>query len=85
MGRAVRRRCRGRPGTQSFHNGFKLQWEAFAGGGPYRWDAREGAKGVQLVVSALRSWEAALLGRCAEFARSVGAEADRPSAPDGKG
>jgi predicted dehydrogenase len=49
------------PETQSFDNGFKLQWEAFiryvAEGAPYKWDLLEGAKGVQLVECALRSWK----------------------------
>jgi predicted dehydrogenase len=48
------------PDTQAFDNGFKLQWEAFirhvAEGAPYTWDLVEGAKGVQLVDCALRSW-----------------------------
>jgi predicted dehydrogenase len=49
------------PDTQTFDNGFKLQWEAFirhvADGAPYKWDLLEGAKGVQLVECALRSWK----------------------------
>jgi predicted dehydrogenase len=49
------------PDTQSFDNGFKLQWEAFirhvVDGEPYKWDLLEGAKGVQLVECALRSWK----------------------------
>src|SRR5262245_11831382 len=49
------------PDTQSFDNGFKLQWEAFirhvAEGAPYGWDLLEGAKGVQLVECAMRSWK----------------------------
>jgi predicted dehydrogenase len=49
------------PDTQSFDNGFKLQWEAFirhvAEGAPYKWDLLEGAKGVQLAECALRSWK----------------------------
>jgi len=49
------------PETQAFDNGFKLQWEAFiryvADGAPYKWDLLEGAKGVQLVECALRSWK----------------------------
>jgi predicted dehydrogenase len=49
------------PDTQSFDNGFKLQWEAFirhvAEGAPYTWDLLEGAKGVQLVECALKSWK----------------------------
>ena len=49
------------PETQAFDNGFKLQWEAFirhvAEDAPYKWDLVEGAKGVQLVECALRSWK----------------------------
>ena len=49
------------PETQTFDNGFKLQWEAFirhvAEDAPYKWDLVEGAKGVQLVECALRSWK----------------------------
>ncbi len=49
------------PETQVFDNGFKLQWEAFIGhvceDAPYKWDLLEGAKGVQLVEAALRSWK----------------------------
>jgi predicted dehydrogenase len=49
------------PETQAFDNGFKLQWEAFirhvVDGAPYKWDLLEGAKGVQFVECALRSWK----------------------------
>jgi predicted dehydrogenase len=49
------------PGTQAYDNGFKLQWETFirhvAEDAPYKWDLLEGAKGVQLVECALRSWK----------------------------
>src|SRR5262245_54811709 len=49
------------PDTQSVDNGFKVQWEAFirhvAEGTPYSWNLLEGAKGVQLVECALRSWK----------------------------
>jgi predicted dehydrogenase len=49
------------PETQTFDNGFKLQWEAFirhvAEDAPYKWDLVEGAKGVQLVECAQRSWK----------------------------
>jgi predicted dehydrogenase len=49
------------PETQAFDNGFKLQWEAFirhvCEDAPYKWDLMEGAKGVQLVECALRSWK----------------------------
>lgn len=48
------------PESQPYDNGFKLQWEAFIrhvlDDAPYRWDLVEGAKGVQLVESALQSW-----------------------------
>jgi len=47
------------PDTQTFDNGFKLQWEAFirhvAEDAPYSWDLLEGAKGVQLVECARQS------------------------------
>jgi hypothetical protein len=43
-----------------FDNGFKIQWEAFirhvCDDAPYTWDLLEGAKGVQLVECAHRSW-----------------------------
>jgi predicted dehydrogenase len=43
-----------------FDNGFKLQWEAFirhvVEGAPFKWTLLEGAKGVQLVECAHRSW-----------------------------
>jgi predicted dehydrogenase len=49
------------PETQTYDNGFKLQWEAFirhvCEDAPYKWDLVEGAKGVQLVECALRSWK----------------------------
>ena len=49
------------PETQGYDNGFKLQWEAFIRhveeDAPYKWDLVEGAKGVQLVECALRSWK----------------------------
>ena len=49
------------PDPQNFDNGFKLQWEAFiryvAEDAPYTWDLLEGAKGVQLVECAHRSWQ----------------------------
>jgi predicted dehydrogenase len=48
------------PDTQSYDNGFKLQWEAFirhvVEDAPYHWTLLEGAKGVQLVEAAQRSW-----------------------------
>jgi predicted dehydrogenase len=49
------------PESQVYDNGFKLQWEAFirhvCEDAPYKWDLLEGAKGVQLVECALRSWK----------------------------
>ena len=49
------------PDTQATENAFKVQWEAFirhvVEDAPYRWDLLEGAKGVQLVQCALRSWQ----------------------------
>ncbi|MBI5716547.1 MAG: Gfo/Idh/MocA family oxidoreductase [Burkholderiales bacterium] len=53
------------PDTDSYDNGFKIQWEAFirhvvgdeTQGAPYRWTLPEGAKGVQLVEAALQSWK----------------------------
>jgi predicted dehydrogenase len=48
------------PDTQSYDNGFKIQWEHFirhvVENEPYRWTLAEGAKGVQLVEAALQSW-----------------------------
>lgn len=48
------------PDTVIFDNAFKAQWELFlrhvVEGGDFRWNLREGAKGVQLVEAALKSW-----------------------------
>jgi predicted dehydrogenase len=48
------------PDYMSFDNAFKAQWELFirhvVDGEHYRGDLLEGAKGVQLVECALRSW-----------------------------
>ena len=48
------------PDTQVYDNGFKIQWEHFirhiAEDAPYKWTLPEGAKGVQLVETALQSW-----------------------------
>jgi len=48
------------PDTESYDNGFKMQWEHFirhvVDGAPYRYTLVEGAKGVQLVEAALQSW-----------------------------
>ena len=49
------------PDTQTYDNGFKVQWEHFirhvVENEPYRYTLPEGAKGVQLVEVALKSWE----------------------------
>lgn len=49
------------PDTESYDNGFKIQWEHFirhiAEDAPYTWTLPEGAKGVQLVEAALQSWQ----------------------------
>jgi predicted dehydrogenase len=49
------------PDNQPWDNAFKAQWDLFlkhvAGGGPFRWGLLEGAKGVQLAETALRSWQ----------------------------
>jgi predicted dehydrogenase len=49
------------PDYTAFDNGFKAQWEAFirhvVDGEPYKYDLIEGAKGVQLVECALKSWK----------------------------
>jgi len=48
------------PDTESYDNGFKMQWEHFirhvVDGARYRYTLVEGAKGVQLVEAALQSW-----------------------------
>jgi len=48
------------PDTTAHDNGFKLEWEQFirhvVDGAPFPWTLREGAKGVQLVECAQRSW-----------------------------
>jgi predicted dehydrogenase len=47
------------PDTETFDNGFKIQWEHFIRhvleDAPFRWTLPEGAKGVQLVEAALQS------------------------------
>jgi predicted dehydrogenase len=49
------------PDTQTYDNGFKVQWEQFirhvVEDAPYRYTLPEGAKGVQLVENALQSWK----------------------------
>jgi len=48
------------PDTTNYDNAFKAQWELFLkhvhGEGEFPWDLLEGAKGVQLVELAQRSW-----------------------------
>jgi predicted dehydrogenase len=48
------------PANIDLENAFKAQWELYirhvSGGVPFRWTLLEGAKGVQLVDCALRSW-----------------------------
>ncbi|MFO1311674.1 MAG: Gfo/Idh/MocA family oxidoreductase [Burkholderiales bacterium] len=49
------------PDTTAYDNGFKVQWEHFirhvVEDAPFPWTLREGAKGVQLVECAQRSWK----------------------------
>ncbi len=49
------------PDSQPVENAFKAQWELFlrhvALGEPFRWDLREGAKGVQLAEKGIESWQ----------------------------
>jgi predicted dehydrogenase len=49
------------PTNQVYDNAFKAQWELFikhvCEDAPYRWNLGEGAKGVQLVDCALKSWQ----------------------------
>jgi predicted dehydrogenase len=49
------------PDATFYDNGFKVQWELFVRhvveDAPFKWTLREGAKGVQLVELALRSWK----------------------------
>ena len=49
------------PTNQVLDNGFKLQWEDFLQhvvlDTPWRFDLREGAKGVQLAEAGIQSWE----------------------------
>jgi predicted dehydrogenase len=48
------------PNTTTYDNGFKVEWELFirhvVADEPFKWTLREGAKGVQLVECALKSW-----------------------------
>jgi len=47
------------PGTESYENGFKSQWQVFlahaAQGRPVPWDLAQGARGVQVAALALQS------------------------------
>ncbi|MGC4046588.1 MAG: Gfo/Idh/MocA family oxidoreductase [Armatimonas sp.] len=49
------------PTNQVLDNGFKVQWESFlrhvVADTPWKFDLREGAKGVQLAEAGLKSWE----------------------------
>ncbi len=49
------------PWNQPYDNAFKAEWELFlrhvVKGGPFRWDLKEGAKGVQLAELGMKSWE----------------------------
>ena len=49
------------PDYAVFGNGFRIEWEAFirhvVADEPFKWDLVEGAKGVQLVECALKSWK----------------------------
>ncbi|MEW6451940.1 MAG: gfo/Idh/MocA family oxidoreductase, partial [Pseudomonadota bacterium] len=49
------------PGVGNYDNGFKVEWEMFIrhlfDGTPFKWTLLEGAKGVQLVEAALKSWK----------------------------
>jgi predicted dehydrogenase len=49
------------PDQQEFDNAFKVQWELFLRhvvlDEPFRWDLREGAKGVQLAEVGMDSWK----------------------------
>jgi predicted dehydrogenase len=49
------------PEQDMFDNAFKRQWELFlrhvVKDEPFRWDLREGAKGVQLAEAGLASWK----------------------------
>lgn len=48
------------PSNQVYENAFKAQWELYlrhiVADEPFRWDLREGAKGVQLAELGLQSW-----------------------------
>jgi predicted dehydrogenase len=48
------------PDDKVYDNAFKAEWELFirhvCEGGPFKWNLLEGAKGLQLVDCALKSW-----------------------------
>jgi len=48
------------PENRVYDNAFKVEWELFlkhvVEGGPFKWNLREGAKGVQLAELGLQSW-----------------------------
>jgi predicted dehydrogenase len=48
------------PEQEVFDNAFKIEWELFlkhvVKGGPFQWNLKEGAKGVQLAEKGLESW-----------------------------
>jgi predicted dehydrogenase len=48
------------PPNRAYDNAFKVEWELFlrhvVDGGTFRWNLREGAKGVQLAELGLQSW-----------------------------
>jgi predicted dehydrogenase len=48
------------PDNRGYDNAFKVQWEMFirhlVDNAPFKWDLREGAKGVQLAEAGLKSW-----------------------------
>jgi predicted dehydrogenase len=48
------------PDDKPYDNAFKAEWELFirhvCEGAPFRWNLLEGAKGLQLVDCALKSW-----------------------------
>lgn len=49
------------PSNQNYDNAFKAEWELFLRhlvlDEPFRWDLREGAKGVQLAELGMESWK----------------------------
>jgi predicted dehydrogenase len=49
------------PGLGNYDNGFKTEWEMFIrhlyDGTPFKWNLLEGAKGLQLVEAAHKSWK----------------------------